>query len=111
MDWNSIIAIVVSLILIGFFAGIEIAFVSVSRLSVELKRKQGSYTGKAWSEFMEEPTRFIGTTLVALNILLVVYGLLWSEILNGFWKYWHIDNTYIKLTAETIISTILLLFF
>lgn len=109
MDWNSIIAIVASLILIGFFAGIEIAFVSVSKLSVELKRKQGSYTGKVWSEFMEEPTRFIGTTLVALNILLVVYGLLWSEILNGFWKYWHIEDTYIKLGAETIISTFLLL--
>lgn len=111
MDWNSIIAIVASLFLIGFFAGIEIAFVSVSKLSVELKRKQGSYTGKVWSEFMEEPTRFIGTTLVALNILLVVYGLLWSEILNGFWKYWQIEDTYIKLAAETIISTILLLLF
>ncbi len=111
MDWNSIIAIVASLFLIGFFAGIEIAFVSVSKLSVELKRKQGSYTGKVWSEFMEEPTRFIGTTLVALNILLVVYGLLWSEILNSFWKYWQIEDTYIKLAAETIISTILLLIF
>ncbi len=111
MDWNSIIAIVASLFLIGFFAGIEIAFVSVSKLSVELKRKQGSYTGKVWSEFMEEPTRFIGTTLVALNILLVVYGLLWSEILNGFWKYWNIEDTYIKLAAETIISTFLLLIF
>ncbi len=111
MDWNSIIAIVASLFLIGFFAGIEIAFVSVSKLSVELKRKQGSYTGKVWSEFMEEPTRFIGTTLIALNILLVVYGLLWSEILNSFWKYWHIQDTYIKLAAETIISTFLLLIF
>jgi CBS domain containing-hemolysin-like protein len=111
MDWATIIAIVASLFLIGFFAGIEIAFVSVSKLSVELKRKQGSYAGKVWSAFMESPTRFIGTTLVALNILLVVYGLLWSEILDSVWKYWRIEDTYIKLVVETIISTFLLLIF
>ncbi len=111
MDWTTIIAIAASLLLIGFFAGIEIAFISVSKLSVELRKKQGSYAGKVWSVFMEQPARFIGTTLIAFNILLVVYGLLWSDILNSVWKYWGISNPFIKLAAETIISTILLLFF
>ncbi|MEO8862558.1 MAG: hemolysin family protein [Ginsengibacter sp.] len=111
MDWTSLIAIIASLILIGFFAGIEIAFVSVSKLSIELRKKQGSYVGKTWSAFMEKPARFIGTTLIALNILLVIYGLLWSNILDGFWEYWDISNPFIKLTVETIFSTVLLLFF
>lgn len=111
MDWTSIIAIIASLFLIGFFAGIEITFVSVSKLSVELRRKQGSYSGKIWSAFMETPTRFIGTTLIALNILLVVYALLWSEILNSVWKYWGIEDPYIMLAVETVISTFLLLIF
>ncbi|MEO6288291.1 MAG: hemolysin family protein [Ginsengibacter sp.] len=111
MDWTSIIAIAASLILMGFFAGIEIAFVSVSRLSVELKRKQGNYTGKIWSGFMEAPTRLIGTILIAVNILLVVYGLLWSEILDSVWKYWQVEDTYIRLAVETLISTTLLLIF
>jgi putative hemolysin len=111
MDWTSLIAIIASLIFIGFFAGIEIAFVSVSKLSIELRKKQGSYVGKTWSAFMEKPARFIGTTLVALNILLVIYGLLWSNILDGFWEYWDISNPFIKLTVETIFSTVLLLFF
>ena len=111
MYWTSLIAIFISLILIGFFAGIEIAFVSVSKLSIELRKKQGSYAGKTWSAFMEAPTRFIGTTLVALNVLLVIYGLLWSDVLDSFWKYWRIDNPFLKLTVETVISTTLLLFF
>ncbi len=111
MIWTTIIAIISSLILIGFFAGIEIAFVSVSKLSVELKRKQGNYSGKVWSGFMDAPTRFIGTTLIALNILLVVYGLLWSETLNSVWKYWSIEDPYIMLAIETAISTFLLLVF
>jgi putative hemolysin len=111
MDWMTLIAIISSLFLIGFFAGIEIAFVSVSKLSIELRKKQGSYTGRTWSSFMEKPARFIGTTLVAFNILLVVYGLLWSDILDSFWKYWHIANPFLKLAVETVISTVLLLFF
>ena len=111
MHWTSIIAIIASLFLIGFFAGIEIAFVSVSKLSIELKRKQGSYSGKIWSAFMDAPTSFIGTTLIALNILLVVYALLWSEILNSVWKYWGVEDPYIMLIVETVISTFLLLIF
>ncbi|MBA2251030.1 MAG: HlyC/CorC family transporter [Chitinophagaceae bacterium] len=111
MDWTTLIAMGISLILIGFFAGIEIAFVSASKLSIELKKKQGSYSGKIWAGFMEKPARFIGTTLIALNILVVVYGLLWSDLLFTFWKFWHIHNFYVKLAAETAISTIILLLF
>lgn len=111
MDWTAVIAIVFSLVLIGFFAGVEIAFVSVSKLSVELKKKQGTYVGRVWSAYMEKPARFIGTTLIALNILLVVYGLLWSDILVDFWKFCGINNAYVKLAAETGLSTFILLFF
>jgi CBS domain containing-hemolysin-like protein len=41
----TIIWIAVSLILIGFFAGYEIAFISANRLSIELKKKQGLRSG------------------------------------------------------------------
>jgi CBS domain containing-hemolysin-like protein len=111
MDWMAVIAMGLALILIGFFAGVEIAFVSASKLSVELKKKQGNYSGRIWASYMEKPARFIGTTLIALNILLVVYGLLWSDVLFSFWKFWGINNFYIKLVAETCVSTLILLFF
>lgn len=111
MDWTALIAIGFAIILIGFFAGIEIAFISASKLSIELKKKQGSYSGKIWAGYMERPARFIGTTLIALNILLVVYGLLWSDVLNFFWKLVSINNPYIKLVVETCISTFILLLF
>lgn len=111
MDWMALIAIVISLVLIGFFAGVEIAFVSVSKLSVELKKKQGTYVGRIWASYMEKPARFIGTTLIALNILLVVYGLLWSDILVGAWKFLGVNNAYIRLAVETLLATFILLFF
>src|ERR1700733_4815441 len=96
MEWTPIIAMALALILIGFFSGIEIAFVSASKLSVELKKKQGSYSGRIWAKYMEKPARFIGTTLISLNILLVVYGLLWSGILEGFWQFLNRHNLHIN---------------
>ena len=111
MDWTALILMGLALVLIGFFAGVEIAFVSASKLSIELKKKQGNYSGRIWASFMEKPARFIGTTLIALNILLVMYGLLWSDLLSSFWKFWNITNFYIKLVVETVASTFILLFF
>jgi putative hemolysin len=103
--------IVITLLLIGFFAGIEIAFVTANRLSIELKKKQGKRSGLILSKFMEEPARFIGTCLIGVNVFLVVYGLLFSSLLHPAWEYLGIHNTYIKLVVDTFISTIVVLIF
>ena len=110
MDWIPIAAIISAALLIGFFSGIEIAFISVSKLSVELKKKQGSYSGRIWSSYMERPARFIGSTLLLVNLILVIYGLFWSKALDSVWIYWGLENPYVKLAAETIFAALLLVF-
>ena len=110
MNWTPVIAIAVILILIGFFTGLQVALVSVSKLSIELKKKQGSYSGKTWSLFLENPSTFIGATLFAFNLLLVAYGILWSDALHSVWKYWHIDNDYLELAVTVFLATLTLLF-
>ena len=101
----TIIWIVVSLILIGFFAGYEIAFISANRLSIELKKKQGLRSGIILSNFMESPAKFIGTCLIGLNIVLVVYGLLFTAFLKGIaWNPLEVENEYLKLVIDTIIG-------
>lgn len=117
MDWIALFAILISLLLIGFFSGVEIAFVSANKLSIELRRKQGTYSGKIWGEFADKPARFIGTTLVGFNIILVIYGLFWSSFMSGVWHNqignysWDITNPYLHLIIETMVSTLCLLFF
>ena len=118
MDWMALIAIIASLLLIGFFSGIEIAFVSANKLSIELNRKQGTYSGKIWGAYSDKPTRFIGTTLVGLNIVLVIYGLLIGGMLAPVWDWIALKLSpslseyikYIKLFVETLLSTLILLF-
>lgn len=108
----TIIWIAVSLILIGFFAGYEIAFISANRLSIELKKKQGLRSGIILSNFMESPAKFIGTCLIGLNIVLVVYGLLFTAFLKGIaWNPLEVENEYLKLIIDTIISTFVVLVF
>ncbi|MFY7964666.1 MAG: hemolysin family protein [Chitinophagaceae bacterium] len=103
--------IVLTIILIGFFAGYEIAFVSVNRLSIELKKKQGKNSGIILGKFMELPAKFIGACLVGLNIFLVIYGLLFTELLHPAFTYLHIENDFIKLVLDAIISTLVVLIF
>ena len=118
MDWITPVAIIGSLLLIGFFAGIEISFISANQLSIELNRKQGTYSGRIWGAFADKPARFIGTTLVGINIVFVVYGLLVVDMLCPIWhwiegklpKNLSESVRYIKLFVETVLSTLIVLF-
>ncbi len=102
-------AIIASLALIGFFSGYEIGFVSANRLSLELKKKQGGRSGKIIAKFLEEPTQFIGTCLVGLNISLVVFGILFEELLDELiWNHVAIGK-YSVLLGNTILSTLVIL--
>ena len=117
MDWIGILAILFSLVLIGFLSGIEIAFISANKLSIELKKKQGTIAGKTWGYFSEHPTRFISTVLVGLNIVLVIYGLLIGDMLVPIWDWINSklpENAtnyvnFIRLFVETFLSTAIIL--
>ncbi len=69
-----IFAILTALLLIAFFSGIEIAFVSANKLRIELLKEKGSRKARIVSEFANNPSKFISTMLVGLNISLVLFG-------------------------------------
>lgn len=117
MEWISLLAIFLSLLLIGFFAGIEIAFISSNKLSIELRKKQGTVSGRIWGAYNEQPAQFIGTLLVGLNLVLVVYGMLIGELLFPVWSWLkkHLNFSpdyvdYFRLLVETLLSTAIILF-
>ncbi len=105
-----IFAIIASIVLIGFFSGYEIGFVSANRLSLELKKKQGSRSGRIIAGFLEAPTQFIGTCLIGLNISLVVFGILFEELLHThIWSKLGLGEGAI-LVGNTLVSTFVILF-
>lgn len=68
------VAIFIALLLVAFFSGIEIAFVSANKLRVELLKEKGSSSAKIISNFNQNASRFISTMLIGLNISLVFFG-------------------------------------
>ncbi len=107
-----ILYIVVCILLIGFFAGMEIAFISANKLNIELRKKQGKYSGKILSEFMENPAEFIGTALVGVNVILVIFGALTSQLTtNLLQKNKIILPEFAKLGLDTVLATVVILLF
>jgi putative hemolysin len=118
INTNTLIWIVVAWLMIAFFSGIEVAFVSANKLAIELKKKQGLSSGIILSQFMEHPARFIGTTLLGFNLFLVVFGLLVGETFLPLWNLLitriHIPSSYvnsIRLFAETLLASVFILVF
>jgi CBS domain containing-hemolysin-like protein len=112
MNWVLFGGIAFCLILIGFFNGLETAFASMNRFSVELKKKQGLTSGRILSAFADQPGRFIGATLVGLSIALVVYGLLVHGMIDSLWKKLpsELQYKYLRLFLELSITTLVVLF-
>lgn len=100
------------ILLIGFFAGTEIAFISANKLNIELRKKQGKFSGRILARFMENPSEFIGTSLVGVNVVLVVYGILTERATERLFAIAGIElSEYTKLGIDTLLATIVILIF
>jgi len=114
MDVTHLILYIIGcIVLIGFFAGTEIAFISANKLNIELRKKQGTISGKILARFMENPSEFIGTSLVGVNVLLVMYGLLMTQLTEPILSQLPspFNSEYAQLLFDTLIATVIILFF
>lgn len=111
MNWYLLSGIGISIILVGFFAGLDTAFGSLNRFSVELKKKQGLTSGRILSSFIEQQSRFIGAILVGVNLSLVVYVLLVTRFLQPLWKKMPlvIQSSWLKIMIEILITAIVIM--
>jgi CBS domain containing-hemolysin-like protein len=93
----------------GFFAGIEMAYYSANRLSIEIKKKQGGSSIQIVSKFVDSPAKFIGTTLTGFTIFLVFLGLQISTVMRPIWKYLHLTSNLVPIIVEIILATFIVL--
>lgn len=103
-----VLAIITFLLLSALFSGVEIAFISASKLQVELRKSKGGRRGKILSKFFEHPASFLSTMLVGNNIALVVFTSL-SENLLGIQL--PIESQLLATLVYTVITTIVVLIF
>ena len=109
---GALIGIVVSLFFILFFAGMEAAFFTINKLSIELKKKQGKQEGVLAARFADKPASFIGACVFGIIFCLVVYGLFFNHYFNSvFWAKTNFEIKWIELLLNVIISVLFVVFF
>ena len=98
------------LILSAFFSGMEIAFISSSKLKIELDNKKGQFSAKILSFFSSKPAWFIAAMLIGNNIALVIYTLYVAELIEPYLTSLALNSSIILL-FQTLFSTFFILLF
>ena len=104
--------IILTLIASAFFSGIEIAYLTSSKLRIELLKKQGALSGRLLSRFVESPSSFLATILIGNNIALIVFGIMMSRLLEPALVQLlplNFHSEFYLLTSQTILSTAVVL--
>lgn len=102
---------VVTILMMGFFAGVEMAFYSANRLGIELKKKQGRPGAMLLARMIESPEIFLSTTLIGFNLFLVCFALLFSAVTNPLWDLLRIQAYVLRLVLDIVLATLIVLIF
>lgn len=108
MTWPLLIALI-SIALSGFFSGMEIAFVSSSKVRAEMDIARGGIIDRVMNVFYSHREMFISTLLVGNNIVNVVYSIAMAQLLTVPLKPWVAGNDFMELLVITVISTVIIL--
>ena len=93
--------IIISLIFSAFFSGMEIAYVSSNKISIEIEKKKTGFISSIIKILTRKPSKFITTMLIGNNIALVIYGFTMGALLAREFG--------LNLINQTLVSTFIIL--
>lgn len=106
---SALIVTVVVLLLSGLFSGSEIAFVQSSKVRMEIDAARGGVIDRIIRRFSHHEDMFISTLLVGNNVVLVIYGITFSILINPVLEGWFHSEALVLL-VNTVLSTGIVLF-
>src|SRR5687768_13871356 len=103
----------VTILMMAFFAGIEMAFYSVNRFGIELKKKQGKPGARLLSRLIKTPEIFLGTTTLGFAISLICFVMLFSAVTSPLWNLLRIPLEFevVRLGLDIVLATFIVLVF
>lgn len=104
---ESIIWFLIALLLMGFFAGMEMVFYSADR-SISRDRQKRS-ADRLFSDFFERPDRFMATTLLGFTFFLVVLSLQSSNVTQLIWTRFKVGSDTARVLVEIAGVTLIVL--
>ena len=101
----AIVITVVAIIFSGLFSGSEIAFVQSSKVRRGIDATRGGIVNAILRLFSRHEDMFISTLLVGNNVVLVIYGIAFSALINPVLKKWFNNSEALVLISNTLLST------
>ena len=101
----------VTILMMGFFAGVEMAFYSANRFGIELKKKQGRHSAILLSKLIEDPQAFLSTTLLGFTLFLVCFALLFTQVTFPLWNLIGLKYDVARLILDIILATFIVMIF
>ena len=97
--------VVIAIMFSALFSGSEIAFVQSSKVRMEIDATRGGIVDKIIKGFSQNEDMFISTLLVGNNVVLVVYGIALSALINPWLETLFDSNEALVLISNTLFST------
>ena len=107
---TAIIITVIAVIFSGLFSGSEIAFVQSNKVRVQIDATRGGLVNRIITGFSRHEDMFISTLLVGNNVVLVIYGITFSMLINPVLENLGL-NEGLVLVCNTLLSTGIILLF
>ncbi|GAK57972.1 hypothetical protein U27_04945 [Candidatus Vecturithrix granuli] len=101
--WIAGVVILVCVCCEGFFSGSEIAIISVDKIKLRHLVSNGSKGARQAQKMLQQPERFLGTTLVGTNISLVLGSVMLTSVLSQIPRFAEDVTFYVVLFLTPVV--------
>lgn len=105
---TAVIITIIAVIFSALFSGSEIAYVQSDKVRMEIDATRGGFINRIIHMFTRHEDMFISSLLVGNNVVLVIYGITFSMLINPILTHIYNNEAFI-LVSNTILSTLLIL--
>ena len=105
----ALILTIIAVVFSALFSGMEIAYVQSNKIRMQIDGSRGGVVDKIIRGFSHNEDMFITSLLVGNNVVLVVYGITLSVLINPVLERWFGNSESMVLIANTIFSTLVIL--
>lgn len=105
----ALILTILAVIFSALFSGMEIAYVQSNKVRMQIDGSRGGVVDRIIRGFSHNEDMFISSLLVGNNVVLVIYGITLSILINPVLERWFGDSEAMVLIANTVFSTLVIL--
>ncbi len=105
----ALILTILAVVFSALFSGTEIAYVQSNKVRMQIEGSRGGLVDRIIQRFSQNEDMFISSLLVGNNVVLVIYGITLSVLINPVLERWFGNSDAMVLISNTVFSTLVIL--